>query len=291
MMKKNILRTVFSIILALFMAISALAGSLCAYAEANLCNSKLLLDTAAAGSYADELYEQITYSWENLIAIAGVPEPATLMSDLTVERVKADALAYLQDSYSGSASVDVEDLREKLEEKVRQYAYSNTIHETPEEELERHIDELVTACMQEYTASVKIPLLPKALGAVSKLEKYVSMGKFAGFGFCVVVLVLLFFLQRKKEDTLYYAAIAATTNAVLLAGSAGLAEHYELLKRLPVEVSALKTLLDGYLQPLLDRLGAVGQIFIFVAAGLLAAYVLGTIAAKLWHNRKNKQTA
>lgn len=290
-MGKNILRTVFSLILALFLAIGALAGSLCAYAEANLCDSTLLLDTAAAGSYAQELYEEIAYDWGNLIAIAGVPEPDTLMTDLTVERVKADALAYLEDSYTGSASVNADELREKLEEKVRQYAYSNTIHETPEEELERHIDELVTACMKEYTGSVKIPLLPKALGAVSKLNKYVSIGKFAAFGFCAVVLVLLFFLQRKKKEILYYAGLSAATNALLLAGSVGLAEHYELLKRLPVQVSALKTLIDGYLQPLLDRLGAVGQIFIFVAAGLLLAYALWTLIPKILENRKNKQTA
>lgn len=290
-MGKNILRTVFSIILALFLAIGALAGSLCAYAEANLCDSTLLLDTAAAGSYAQELYEEIAYDWGNLIAIAGVPEPETMMTDLTVERVKADALAYLQDAYTGSAAVDVEALRQALEEKVRQYAYSNTIHETQEEELERHIDELVTACMKEYTGSVKIPMLPKALGAISKLGKYVSIGKFAAFGFCAVVLALLFFLQRQKKETLYYAGLSAATNALLLAGSVGLAEHYELLKRLPVQVSALKTLIDGYLQPLLDRLGAVGQIFIFIAAGLLLAYALWTLIPKILENRKNKQTA
>jgi hypothetical protein len=105
------------------------------------------------------------------------------------------------------------------------------------------------------------------------------------------VLALLFFLQRKKKETLYYAGLSAATNALLLAGSVGLAEHYELLKRLPVQVSALKTLIDGYLQPLLDRLGAVGQIFIFIAAGLLLAYALWTLIPKILENRKNKQTA
>lgn len=288
-MKKTVLRAVLSVILALFLAISALAGGLCVYAENTLCREQLLLDTAASGSYAQELYEEIAYDWENLIAIAGVPEPATLMTDLTVEQVKADALAYLQDSYTGSAAVNTDALEEKLEEKVRQYAYSNTIHETPEEELEQHIDELVTACMQEYHSSIKVPLLPKLLSSTGKLGNYVNLGKILSAVFCVLLLVVLFLLQRKKASTLYYAALASGTNALLLMGAVALAEHYELLRRLPIEASALKTLIDDYLLILLSKLNTCGQAFLIATAVLLGAYLICIAVSLLLQRRKEKE--
>ena len=285
-MKKSILTTVFSCILSLFLAIVLLAGSLCVYARRTVCEPEVLLQISQKCGYSQELYDEIKYKWENLLSITGVMEPESIMEVLSPELVREDTLKYLYGAYSRTSDLDTAELKSQLESKIRDYAYSNNIHATPEEELEQNITDLVNACMQDYRGAIAIPLLPKLLGAVSRIAGYLKNGLYAAAVAALVLLVFIFFLQRQRRETLYYATIATATNSVLLLALSGLAGHYELIARLPFEASALKTLISAYLQHLLDRLNTMGLIFLWVAVTLLLVFALAWTCAALMHSKK-----
>ncbi len=285
-MKKQILSTVFSTILSLFLAILLLAGSLCAYGHFVVCNPETLLDTSASSGYTQELYEQIQYSWENYLAISGVAEPEPILAVLTPEKVHKDVLAYIEASYTGTPHVDTDALRAQLDEKVREYVAGQLGDAEPNEELEGNISELLNACMQAYTQAINIPVVPKILKTVYNVGKYMKPGALLAFGFSLLLTVFLFFIQRKRKNTLYFATIATATNALLLMGAVGLAKHYSLVARLPIDESALRTLLTSYLNLLLDKLWFVGMIFLIVTAVLLALYFLWVLIHKLMKHKK-----
>ena len=288
-MKKRILTTVFSCILSLFLAIVLLAGSLCVYARRTVCEPEILLQISQECGYSQELHDEIKYKWENLLSITGVMEPESIIGVLTPESVRENTLKYLHSAYGGTVELDTTDLKSQLDAKIRDYAYSNNIHATPKEELEQNITDLVNACIQDYRGAIAIPLLPRLLGAVSGITGYLEIGLYAAVASSLVLLVFLFFLQRKRWDTFYYAAISTATNAVLLLGLTGLADHYDLIARLPFEASALKTLINAYLQHLLDRLNTMGLTFLWVAVALALVFALTWACAALMQSRKAQQ--
>lgn len=276
-MKKTILSTVFSSILALFLALILLVGSLCVYANSTVCDPQLLANTARSSGYCTELYEEIKYDWEDLLAITGVSEPDPILAVLTQEQVEADAIAYITASYTGSAKLDTSALKSALDEKVRAYVIPITPNGNIDDELEQNINDLVSACIKDYESSIKIPALPKILGAVNKVGKFLTPGLWAVAVAGIVLLVFLFFLQKKWQDTLYFAAISTATNAVMLLSATGLAGYYKLTQRLPIDASALKTLLVSYLQKLLDTLQNYGTFFALITALLIMIYLLITL--------------
>ncbi len=279
-MKKRIIATVFSTILSLFLAIVLLATCLCYFARQTVCDPQLLTDIANDSGYTAELYEQIKYKWENLVSITGVTDPDSIMQVLTQEQVQKDALAYLQDAYTGTATIDTEELSQALRAKVSDYAYSNNIHATPKAELEQNIDDLVAACIQDYKTSIRIPLLPRLLGTVSQIPAYLKTAIQIGWVSCFVLLVFIFFLQKKRTYTLYFAAISTATNALLLLGGCWLIRENQLIERLPIDISALRTLLCAYLSKLVSQLERFGYLFLQATLVLLAVHLLnvGTCA-------------
>ena len=269
-MRKQILSTVFSILLSFILAISLLIGSLCFYANETVCKSESLTDIAVSKGYTQELYDQIVYAWENYMAITGVSEPDPIMTVLTPEKVQADVLEYI----NASEEIDTTTLRKQLEQKVREYV-SNTIGEDDlNAELEANINELVSACMQTYSQSITIPMLPKILSAASNIQRFLFPAGLFAFGFGLIISAFIFFLQRKRKNTLYYASIATATNAILFLAITCMAEYFSLIARLPIEESALRTLLTSYLQFLLDKLQIVGFAFLAATAMLLLVYLL-----------------
>lgn len=280
-MKKRIIATVFSTILSLFLAIVLLATCLCYFARQTVCDPQLLTDIANDSGYTAELYEQIKYKWENLVSITGVTDPDSIMQVLTQEQVQEDALAYLQDAYTGTATIDTEELSQALRTKVSDYAYSNNIHATPKAELEQNIDDLVAACIQDYKTSIRIPLLPRLLGTVSQIPAYLKTAIQIGWVSCFVLLVFIFFLQKKRTYTLYFAAISTATNALLLLGGCWLIRKNQLIERLPIDISALRALLCAYLSKLVSQLESFGYLFLQATLVLLAVHLLNVSACAL----------
>lgn len=280
-MKRQILSTIFSSILSLFLAIVLLGGGLCFYAEETVCDPQPLIQDSMTAQYAQELYEQIKYDWENYLAITGVVDNTTIMTVLTQENIQKDVVSYIKNSYTGTSKVDTSELRSQLDTKVREYISDITGKAEPDEELEANINELINACMQTYERSITIPMLPKILGTVGKFQKYLVPARLIAFGFGLVIAVIIFFLQRKRRNLFYYTGIATATNALLILGATGLAEHYSLINRLPIEESALRTLLISYLQFLLDKLQIVGFVFLAATAFALLMYLLFACIAKL----------
>lgn len=287
-MKKQILSTVFSIVLALFLAFALLAGSLCMFAKNIVCKPDVLQQTVLSSGYTQELYEQIQYSWENYLAISGVSEPNPIMAILTPEKVREDALRYLENCYNGETVLNTDPIRADLEAKVREYVDGQLGYGVPDDELENNIRELLDACINTYRQALTIPMLPKILKTVSSLEKYTAPGALCTFGFGFLLIVFLFFLQRKRQNTLYYASIATLTNALLLMGAVWLTRHYELIARLPIEESALRTLLISFLQIILDSLWKIGLIFLVSTLALLFLYLLCILVGKLIASKKAK---
>lgn len=285
-MKKRILSTVISTILSLFLAILLLGGSLCVYGHRVVCDPEALLQTSISSGYTQELYEQIQYSWENYLAISGVAEPEPIMAVLTTEKVQQDVLAYIEASYTGTAQVSTDALQAQLDEKVREYVAGQLGDAKPNEELEGNIRDLLNACMQSYTQAISIPVVPKILKTIHNIGKYMKPGALFAFGFSLILTVFLFFIQQKRKNTLYFVGIATATNALLLMGATWLANHYSLVKRLPIDESALRTLLVSYLDLLLDKLWFVGVVFLSVTAVLLFVYLLCVIIEKQIHRKK-----
>lgn len=286
---KRILSVTFSGVLSLFLAVVLLAGALSIFFYRTVGNQQLLVSAGQSSGYTDELYEEIKYKWENLLAITGVMDTDPVMEVLTPEVVQEAALSYLRDAYTGTTSVDTQFLYDELETKVRDYAYSNNIHATPQVELDQNINDLVSACMKEYTNSIKIPLLPKLLGAVSKVNSYLKIVPIICAVCTAGLLLFIFFLQSNRANVLYYALIAVATNAVLILGANRLAGHYRLLDRLPVEVSALRTLVVSYLSTLLGRLQSYGEVFLVTGVLLLLLYVLTLVLTVLADRRKKRK--
>ena len=288
-MKKNILSAVFSCILALFVAICVIAGALSFRIKDIVCKPGALLTSAEESGFYTELYEEILYKVENLLSITGIEDTAPFTELLTPELVAEQAKYYLENSYTGSAELDTQELKTALEEKVRAYAYSHNIYAAPEAELEQNIRELVDACMADYTQAIKLPMLPKLLSAAANAYDYLYLA--APVLGCVALffLVFLFFLQRKREDTLYYAALSAATGAVLLLGLTGLAKRYDVVNRLPFEASAMKTLVVDFAQRLLGAVTDLGLIFL-VATGVLVLSYGSVHLVRFLRKRKGEKT-
>jgi len=283
---KTFLRVTFSCILSLFLAISCLAGGLCHLGQRVICDPAPLLRAAETGGAAKQLYDEIFYDWENLISITGVEEPEAMLGLLTQERVQQDLLRYIRDSYSGTPSIQTDDLRSQLDALVRQYAYSHNIHATPESELEQNISDLVDACISDYREAIRIPLLPTLLGKVSSFEAYFSkLFPVACVG-AFVFLLFLFFLQKKKSNTLYYLCLSVATGGVILYGATLLVDRYDILNRLPFTDSAIKTLVVSYLQSILESLEQYGIVYLLVACLVLVLYLLWCTVSALIHTVK-----
>lgn len=281
-MTQKILRVFFSCVLSLFIALLCLAGGVCKFAQVTVCDTASMLRVAGEEGFTAQLYEEIEYDWDNLVSITGVTEPEEIMSVLTQEQVEQDALKYITDSYTGTATVDTSELRSQLDEKVRNYAYSHNINATPEAELEQNINDLVDACIIDYTDAIQIPLLPKILGFVGSLgERLGKLVPFIAAGAGVLIL-FLFFLQKKHRDILYYTAISSATAGIVLIGVNLLTEHYEILSRLPFSESAVKTLVTSYLQMILDELNKYSTFYLLIGALLLAVYLLVCLLVKLF---------
>ncbi len=288
-MKKNILSAVFSCVLALFMAICTIAGALCLGVKDMLCKPDALLDSAKTSGYYTELYEQIKYKWENLLSITGIEETDPFVAVMTPEMVEEQAALYLEGSYTGSVELDTQDLRSALEEKVRAYAHSHNIYATPEAELEQNIRELVDACIADYTQAIRLPLLPRLLGAAAGVYGYLEIAGPVLFGTAFLLLVFLFFLQRKREETLYYASLSAGTGAVLLLGLMGLIKGYDVVNRLPFEASAMRTLVMTYVQRFVDKLTDLGFMFLVATAILALPYGIVQLV-RLLKKRKGEKS-
>ena len=274
MMKKQILSTVFSVLLSLILAITLLLGCMCVYARETICKPEKLTEIAILKGYTQELYDEIVYSWENYLAITGVSEPDTVMKVLTPERIQTDALSYIRDSYTGKAAIDTTDLQEQLNKSIREYVASTIGDEDLDATLEANINELVSACMQTYNQAITIPLLPKLLGAVGRIEFFLLPASLLAFGFSLVIMVFIFYLQKKRRCTLCYTAIATATNTLLFVGVPYLAERNSLIARLPFDESALRTFVTSYLQFLLNKLMTAGLVFLTATVVLALLYLL-----------------
>lgn len=276
MKKKSVLTKAFSLILSLFLAISLFAVALCVYARNTLCREELLTDTLVHSGYPQQLYEEILYKWENLLSVCGVPESenGTILQVLTPEGVKQDTLTYFENSYKGGGKLDTQTLSDNLEALVRSYAYSNNIYMSSEEELDANIADLVDACMEEYYNSVKIPLMPRLLSKLPPLRNMLKWGALAAGAAAALFGVFLFFLQKKRFNALYYGGIATGTNAVLILGLYALAKGTQLVYRLPITESALRTFLIAYLERLLESFLLLGLLFLAITAALALIYFL-----------------
>lgn len=276
MKKKSVLTIAFSLILSLFLAISLFAVALCVYARNTLCREELLADTLVSSGFSQQLYEEILYKWENLLSICGVPESenSKILQVLTPEGVKQDALTYFQNAYNGSGALDTQTLSDNLDALVRSYAYSNNIYMSSEEELDANIADLVEACMEEYHNSVQVPLMPRLLSKLPPLRNILKWGALVAGAAAALFGVFLFFLQRRRANTLYYGGIATGTNALLILGLYALAKGTQLVYRLPITESALRTFLIAYLERLLESFLLLGLLFLAITAALALIYFL-----------------
>lgn len=272
-MKKKILSKIFSYILALFLAVTMFAGVVCDIIYKNVCNPEVILSTAASSGYTTQLYEEIAYKWENLLSVTGISDVEPFIQVLTLEKVENAAYSYLCNSYTGTAEVETQNLSTDLKSRVLEYAENNNIYETSQEELNTNADNLVSACMTEFKNSIRIPLLPKMLSATGKLAPVLKVGPIVCAAFFALLSVFLFFLQRNRTDVLYYSITSTITNAVLLLGISWAAIHYRAAERLPVDISALRTLAVTYLNHLFDRLRTYGYGLLILAAALLLLYI------------------
>ena len=277
-MKKN-LASVFSFILSLFLAFSLLAGSLCLFLYHTALDEKDLIRTADESKYGEELYEEITDSWENLFAITGVSQPKPMLKVLTEKSVEDDAFSYLRSSFEGKGKIDTAELEKALDEKLREYVKAQGEEEISEE-VEKNIRDLVSSCKTKYEKGIRVPMLPTVLGKAGAVRKYLPTASIAAFVFALALAVFIFFLQKKKKETLYFLAISAATCGIVFLGAAFFAEGYELTSRLPLEDSALLTLMASFLQFLIDEILLMGIAFFGAAVLILVLYLIFTFLLK-----------
>lgn len=273
-MKKTVLRVIFSCVLSLFMAILFLFGALCHYAKAYVCNPEVVLKACKDSGYTNQLYDEILYDWDNLLSITGVSEPQNILSLLTPEQVETDALHYIESAYLGSAALNTDRLHADLHSKIEEYAYSHNIHATPDAELSQNIKDLTNACIEDYRSAITIPLLPKILSSLRLAGNYLHYGIWLACAATGLLLMFLFLLQRKRQDTLYYTSISLTACGIFLCGIIQLANHYNVVARIPFQDSALKTLIAAFLQTLLDNLQRYGLLFFYSTFIIISLYLV-----------------
>ena len=284
MNKKN-LSTVFSYILALFLAITIFAGCMCDFAYKTVCDPEMLVTVADSCGYTSGLHEEIVYKWENLVSVTGIPDTDPFVQIVTQERVEESALSYLRNAYTGTAEIETQAIADELRNMVHEYAYGNNTYETPEAELDRNIENLVSACVNEYTNSIRVPMLPKLLSALSKLAPVLKNGPIICVAFSSLLIVFLFFLQNKRADVLFYFAVSTLANAVLLLGTSWLAMRYRVAERLPIAISALRTLAVSYVNCLFEKLLTYGQAFLLAAAAALVLHIVALILVKVFKKK------
>ena len=264
-------RKLFSVVIALFLAVSLFAAGICIYGTHTVCRQELLLEQLESTGYTRELYGEIVARWQNLLTLAGVAEPETILCVLTPETVAEDAAAYFRNACNGAATPDNQDLRTALEQALRSYAEAHNIQARPQTELEEHNRTLVNACMADYRLIMQNPLLPKAVNAVLARRDLLKTGGYIAGAASALFLAALFFLQEKRRNTLYYAAISAASCAVSVFGVWGYFHHKNILQT--VAQSPIKTLAAGYLTRLLQSLRLLGDIYLAAAAALLLGYL------------------
>ncbi len=267
-MKKTVLRTVFSLILSLFLAMVVLCGAVLGLAAQTVCNPDYMHSTAQNSGYSTQLYEEIAYQWENLLAITGVMEPEPIMAVLTPEKVQEDALHYLDSAFTGTPEMNTDGLKLALESEIRQYVESYYPSAEQKEEMEQNIRDLVADCISSYRSAISVPGAGYLLGAVNRVRGYLLPGILVMAAVAVLLAVFLFFLQKRRAEVLYYGAVAMATDAAFLLGIPALAQSYRVMERLPLSDSALKTLLQSFLKGILDRVENAGWL-VAVCVGLL----------------------
>ncbi len=280
-MKRNLLRGAFSLVLALFISIIVLCGALLGIVEQTVCSPAYLLKTAQSSGYTAQLYDQIAYHWENLLAITGVMEPETIMAVLTPEKVQEDVLSYLESAFTGSPELDTELLQEDLDKALRAYVEAYYPSAEQQTELEQNIRDLVADCISYYRSSIALPGAGRLLGTVSGVRVYFRPVALLLAGVGAVLLLFLVFLQKPRGEVFYYGAIALAADALFLLGIPALVYGYRIIQRLPLAESALKTLMDAFLEGLLRYLERMGWLAVACTVLLLLIYALCRTVGKL----------
>lgn len=276
---KKILPSVFSFVLSLFLAVSLLLGSFSLFVYHTVLDQETLIGVADQSKYTEEMYEEIRDSWENLFAITGVSEPEPILKLLTPEGVEKEAFSYLRSCFGGKGKISTEQMEKDLDEKIRAYVKSQGEEEISKE-VEENIEELVSSCAEKYVKGIRVPLLHTVLGKAGALRKYLLPVSVISFAFSLILAVFIFFLQKKKKEILYFLAISTATCAVIFLGATFLAEGYEITARLPIEKSALLTLVASFVQFLIDEICLMGVIFSGVFVLLIVLYLIFTFLLK-----------
>lgn len=283
---KSRLTVTLSFVVSLFLALTLLAVALCAFGSSVLAKSTRLEEAAVVSDYSQTLYEEIQYDFENLLSITGVMETESIMTALTPEMVDRDALSYLADCFGDGATLDTSSLKADLDAGIRTYIES-VLPEGEEwnEELEKNLNDLVSACVRRYRQGIQIPMLPKIGKTLVKLGSYLKWGATLAALASLGCAAYLFLLYKPRRKALYYYAVSTATNSVLFLGAAYLAKWNHITQRLPIEESALQDLLSRYLQSILSVLEQIGWVFL----GATVLFILAEAVLSFLSKKKEKK--
>ena len=273
-MKKTVLSRVFSLMLALFLALSLLGCAAIAYAGWTVADPENVKKAVIACSYGETLREEIAKKWDNLLSICGIADTSPMLEILTEDRVQADVLTYFADAYHSKQTVDTKSLEEELEAKLWEYTATLENADPEDQELQKNVRDLASACMEEYRISIRVPLLHNVLGAITRYKKWMLCGGLVLAVFSVLLLVFLFFLQRQRRDIFYFAALATATDTLLILGGGLFARGIDLVNRLPLAQSALRDLAVLCASNMLTKLLITGTVLLAVTVLLLLLYIL-----------------
>lgn len=288
-MKQDRLRSIICWILAFFLAAVLLAGVLCVFGRVVTADRTALFDSMQETDYAETLTSEIREKWDNLAAITGIQERTELLNLVTEQRVAVDSQTYYENAYLGQSVLDTDALRREVRTFVEEYVAGTDPWFVNEAELQQNITDLVDACIDEYALSVKIKLMPNVLGQMEKIASLLEKGMWVCAVMTLLLTVFLFFLQVRRRETLRYLFCAVAPTPILLLAACRFVKAEAYIYRLPMADSALKGMLEQYLEKILAMLQYIGEITVWVAMGVLGLYLVICMVQGIQNHHRSKR--
>ncbi len=278
-MNKSKLSSVFSYALAMLLCVLVFAVSLCVLFVLTVASPKAIDTAITQSDYVAPLRQEISAKWENLASICGMQETKPLLSLLNNERVENDCRQYFKNAYNGE-TLDTASLKNEVYRVVSDYAHKNDLGLISQAELEQNIKDLVNSCMDEYDRAVKIRFMPKLLNKAAKLTPTLLICLTALTLASVGIIIFIFYLQADRKKTLLYVFYALGGNALFYLFMLLFVWANDLIKRIPIEESALYNLSIKYLSNTLNSFILTAAILLIASAVILILYLKHTKSKK-----------
>lgn len=257
-------RYVVSFLLALDLTVMLLLSML----EMSFTNREVILNVFEQDAYCEEVRDFVITTSNKITFTVGITEEELYGDDLTVERIKTQAVLYAQNTLDGAFyQADSEAFQEDIYQNILLYMEDRGFEES-ESNLKsaEHLAEIVAGY---YKSGVEFPYLSVFASLCNTISGYTKYALIGGSVLAVILIVLLFMLCKRKyhgAKFIVYGIISAMLNVLVPVGYLYFSRVYT---RITIDTGFIKYFITEFCDTCIHRLALMCLIFVPVIIGLL----------------------